>query len=91
MENPRSISLPNRVFTEEVEYKLIRWIESNMFVAQRATANGVGFVFTLLVTCSQSELVDEVHRGRALPVRSDLRLKLGRIILPNALDVFLGK
>lgn len=56
-----TIVVTDRIFAQEVEDEEVRRFTSDMLEPQRTATNSVGFVVTLLVTCSKCELVDEIH------------------------------
>jgi hypothetical protein len=66
-----TVVVADRIFTKEVEDEEIGRFTSDMLEPQRTTANSVGFVVTLLVTCSKCELVNKIHSSCTLTDLSD--------------------
>jgi hypothetical protein len=83
------LEVPDRVFTQEIKAKNVGRLQRHMFTTERATANGVGLVFTLLVTSSKCKNVDEVHGRGSLSVCHLLRLEFFPVICPDTVDVVL--
>jgi hypothetical protein len=50
----------HRVFTQEIEFDDIGWLEGNVFELQRTTTIGIGFIFSLFVSGSKSQTIDKV-------------------------------
>jgi hypothetical protein len=87
--NRHPLIVPDRVLAQEIEDDIIRLLECDVLAPQRATANRVRFVVALLISGTQCKLVDEVHRRRPLSVGHHLVLQIGRVVLPDAVDVAL--
>jgi len=85
------LEVPDRVFTQEVKAKDVGGLQRDVFTTERATAHGIGLVFTLLVTSSKSENIDEVHGRGSLPICHLLRLEIFSIIRPDPNDVALRR
>lgn len=60
-----------------------------MFTTERATPNGVGLVFALLVASSKSKNINEVHSRGSLPIRHLFRLEIFSVICPDPVDMVL--
>lgn len=60
-----------------------------MLVPERAAADRVGLVFSLLVTGTEGEAVDEVDGRRALTDRHLFAAQVGGVVGTDAVDVFL--
>ena len=60
-----------------------------MFTTKRATAHGIGLIFTLLVTSPKSKNVDEVHGGGPLSICHLFRLEVFPVICPDSIDMVL--
>lgn len=82
------VDVSNRVLSEEVEPERVGWIldESDVFDPERTASNGIGFVLSLLVSSSKSELVDEVHGCGSLSIGGDLVSKSGGVVLSDSID-----
>ena len=52
--NGNAIVVPDRVFTEEIKDNEIGSLQRDMFATQRATADRIRFIFTLLVARTKS-------------------------------------
>jgi hypothetical protein len=87
--NRHPLIVPDRVLAEEVEDNIVRLLERNMLAPERATADRVRFVVALLISGTQCKLIDEVHRRRPLSISHHLVLQIGRVVLPDAVDVAL--
>jgi hypothetical protein len=87
--NRHPLIVPDRVLAEEVEDDIVWLLERNMLAPERATADRVRFVVALLIPGTQCKLVDEVHRRRPMSVGHHLVLQIGRVVLPDAIDVAL--
>ena len=64
------------ILSKEVEHKLVRRLQRDVFTAERATADGVCLILALLVTRTKRKSIDEVHRRGALTVCHDLALQI---------------
>jgi len=82
------VDVSNRVLSEEVEPERVGRIlnESDVFDPERTASNGIGFVLSLLVSSSKSELVDEVHGCGSLSIGGDLVSKSGGVVLSDSID-----
>lgn len=58
-----------------------------MLVPKRAAADRVGLILAFLISSTESELIDEIHRRRSLTVGSDLAAEALLVIFANAVDV----
>ena len=83
------IRVTDRVLTEEVERDLARRRESHVLVPERAAADRVGLVFSLLVAGTERKAVDQVDGRRALTDRHLFAAQVGRVVGADAVDVFL--
>jgi hypothetical protein len=63
-----SVIVSNGILSKEVEDDKIWSLQCDVFTPQRATAHGVRFIFTFLVTSTKSKFIDEVHSGGTLTV-----------------------
>jgi hypothetical protein len=81
--------VPDRVLAQKVQNNEARLVQRDMLQAQGATANGVCFILSFLVTCSKRVLVDQVHCSRSLTIGHDFGLQISLVILSNAVDMFL--
>lgn len=79
----------DRVFTEEIEDDEVWWLEGNVLAPKRTTANGIRFIFTLLITSTQSQTINKVHGCCALSVCHKLTSELDIVILANAIHMIL--
>lgn len=84
-----SVVVADGIFTQEVEDEVVGRFAGDMLVAQRATAHSIRFIVTLLVTSSECETVDEVHRGGALSLQHNLVPEVGCVVRTDTIDVFL--
>lgn len=83
------IIISNRVFAQEIKYEPTGRLEHNVFIAQRATADGIRLVFALFVTRSEGQTIDKVHGSRALSVCAHFILEVSGIVVSNAINVIL--
>ena len=60
-----------------------------MFESEGTAADGIGLFFSLFVSGSEGQAIDEVHGRRSLSISHDLALELGRVILSDDVDVLL--
>lgn len=63
------VDVPDRIFTEEIERDLVRRREGDVFETKGTTSDRVGFVFSLFVSGTKSESIDEVDGSRTLASR----------------------
>ena len=84
-----SVIVSYGIFTEEIEDDEVWWLEGNVLAPKRTTANGIRFIFTLLITSTQSQTINKVHGCCTLSVCHKLTSELDIVILANAVDMFL--
>jgi hypothetical protein len=84
-----SILIPNGVLAQEIEMELVWCLQRDVLASQRTTADGIGFIFALLVTCSQCQSVNEVHCGCSLSIGHQASFEVRLIILTDSRNVLL--
>ena len=81
--------VPDRVFTQKVEAKVVGGLECDMLTTERTTAHGICLILALFIAGSESENIDEVHGCSSLPICHLLRLEFFPIVRPDSIDVVL--
>ena len=59
------------ILTEEVEDDGLWWAQGDVLELEGTAADGVCLVFTLLVTSTESKLIDQIHSSGALSLSHD--------------------
>jgi hypothetical protein len=85
-----TVIISNGVFAKEIENNEVRCFQGDVLTTKGAATDGVGFVFTLLITSTKGESIDEIHGCRTLSVSHDFTFEIVSVLQSNSFDVFLG-
>jgi hypothetical protein len=84
-----SVKVSHRVFTQEIKCNFITFTYFDVLYAERAAADRVSFIITLLITNTKSEFINQISADSELVEGSVIRLHRFFIIGTNFINAVL--
>lgn len=83
------IQVSNGILSKKVKGDFIGGFKCNVFVAERTTADCIGFIFALFISRSQGKYIDEVHCRSTLSRLCKLVSQIAGVVFANSINMVL--